>query len=87
MINHTTLFFLFMREKSDEQRIREIAARIKKLRIEKGYTSYENFAFKEALDRKQTWRMEQGQNFRITSLFKILNALDISLEDFFKGLE
>ena len=66
--------------------IKAIANRIKELRIKAGYTSYENFAVKNDLDRKQYWRMEEGQNFRIVSLLRITRIHGISLEEFFVGL-
>ena len=69
-----------------EERIKKIAQRIKELRIEAGYSSYEVFAIDKNLDRKQYWRMEKGQNFKITSLFNIIDAHGITLADFFKQL-
>lgn len=64
----------------------KIGARIKALRIEAGYTSYENFALENEIDRKQYWRAENGANLTVNSLTKILNVHKINLEDFFKGL-
>lgn len=66
-----------------DKRTLKIADRLKKLRISKGYTSYENFALDNDLPRMQYWRMEKGANFRIDSLLKILDVYTISLEDFF----
>ena len=66
-----------------DKRILKIADRLKKLRISKGYSSYENFALDNELPRMQYWRMEKGANFRIDSLLKILDVYKISLEDFF----
>lgn len=81
------LLFLNYMEIDNTQRINSIAKRIKELRINGGFTSYENFALDKDLDRKQYWRMEKGQNFRIESLFRLLNIHDITLEEFFKGLK
>lgn len=62
----------------------EIGSKLKKLRIEKGFTSYENFAYQNDIPRIQYWRMEKGTNFTIKNLLKILEIHKISLEDFFK---
>ena len=63
--------------------INKIASKLKKIRIEKGYTSYENFAYQNDLPRVQYWRMEKGTNFTIKNLLKILEIHQISIEDFF----
>lgn len=75
------------KEQLDEARIKKIANRIKELRIEKGYSSHEFFAWEHKLSRVQYYKMEAGTNFTMKSLFKILNIHEISLEDFFKGLK
>lgn len=67
--------------------IKAIAERIKELRIKAGYTSYEDFAVKNDLDRKQYWRMELGQNCRISSLLRIIRLHSMTMEDFFKSLK
>lgn len=63
-----------------------IGAKLKKLRVEKGYTSYENFAYENDLPRVQYWRMEKGTNFTIKNLLKILEIHKITIEDFFTDL-
>ncbi|KOF04157.1 hypothetical protein OB69_04030 [Roseivirga seohaensis subsp. aquiponti] len=64
----------------------KVGAKIKQLRIDGGYTSYENFAVANSLDRKQYWRVEKGANIRLNTLLDILNIHKITLEEFFKGL-
>lgn len=64
--------------------ISKIGLKLKKLRIEKGFTSYENFAYQNDIPRIQYWRMEKGTNFTIKNLLKILEIHKISLEEFFK---
>ena len=63
--------------------INKIASKLKKIRIEKGYTSYENFAYQNDLPRVQYWRMEKGTNFTIKNLLKILEIHQITVEEFF----
>lgn len=74
-------------QKKLDKRILKIAAKLKKIRIEEGYTSYENFAWDNDLPRVQYWRLENGVNFRIESLLRILDVHKIKLEDFFKGIK
>ncbi|MBS1639926.1 MAG: helix-turn-helix transcriptional regulator [Bacteroidetes bacterium] len=61
----------------------KLAARIKALRIERGYTSYEYFAYDHDISRAQYGRYEKGQDIRFSSLIKLINAFDISIEEFF----
>jgi len=49
-------------DKSIESKIKAISNKLKELRISKGYTSYETFAFENELNRVQYWRIESGQN-------------------------
>ena len=70
-----------------EENLAKIAAKIKQLRKDKGYSSYETFALDHDLDRKQYWRIEKGANVTIATLLKILAIHQISLKDFFDNLE
>jgi hypothetical protein len=74
-------------KKEIDKRILKIAAKLKKMRIEKGYTSYENFAWDNDLGRIQYWRLEKGTNFTMQSLLKVIDVHKVSLEDFFKGIK
>lgn len=69
----------------DEQQqvIKKIGERLKALRIAKGHTSYEIFAFENEIDRSQYGKYERGTDMRISSLVKVLHALDISIDEFF----
>lgn len=53
----------------------------KEVRKEKGYNSYESFAIENDLDRKQYWRIENGSNFTIKSLEKIMQIHGLTIED------
>lgn len=66
-----------------DPRIQQIAKKLERIRKAKGYTSYENFAIDKGLPRMQYWRMEKGTNFQFESLLKILDAMEISLAEFF----
>ncbi len=70
-------------KKELDVRIFKVAKKLEQLRLEKGYTSYENFAIEHGISRMQYWRMEKGTNFTFESLLKILDAHQISLKEFF----
>ncbi|MHB8261014.1 MAG: helix-turn-helix domain-containing protein [Bacteroidia bacterium] len=68
---------------SDENALKRLGERIKELRIERGYTSYEYFAYEHEISRAQFGRYERGEDLRFSSLLRVTNALGISLEEFF----
>lgn len=70
-----------------DSRIMRVADKLERLRIEKGFTSYENFAIEYSISRMQYWRMEKGTNFTFESLLKILDAHKMTLNEFFKDIE
>ena len=73
-----------MKEKGTNNReLEKLAKRIKTLRIEKGYSNYESFAFDNEIPRAQYGRYEQGQDLRYTSLLKVIKAFGISVQEFF----
>lgn len=72
--------------KSEKKALLEIGEKLKKLRIKKGYTSYESFAIDNDLSRMQYWRIEKGlTNITIRSLMRILEIHKMSIEEFFSG--
>jgi transcriptional regulator with XRE-family HTH domain len=72
-------------KKSDNYSIqlKQLGDRIRSLRIQAGYTNYENFAFEHDIPRAQFGRYERGEDLRYSSLLKICEALDISVKVFF----
>lgn len=64
-----------------------IASKLKQMRIDAGFTSYEQFANAKDLDRKQYWRIENGANITLSTLIKILEIHKVSIKDFFSDLE
>ena len=57
--------------------------RIKELRIKKGYSNYEYFAYENNISRSQYGRYEKGEDLKYSNLLKVIRALGISLEEFF----
>ncbi|MEW2920413.1 helix-turn-helix transcriptional regulator [Muricauda sp. ANG21] len=68
-------------DKSKE--IKKLAERIKSLRLQKGYSSYEGFANDHGIHRAQFGRYETGTDMQYTSLLKIAQAFDMTLDEFF----
>jgi transcriptional regulator with XRE-family HTH domain len=74
------------KEREFEKDLKKVGSRIKELRIKMGYTSYEIFAFDNNINRAQFGRYERGEDLRVSSLLKILKALNVSPAEFFNGL-
>lgn len=64
--------------------LKKIGARCKQLRKQQGYTSHESFAYAKGLNRSQYGKYEAGNvDMRMTSLEIVINALGVSVEEFF----
>ncbi|MDB5145972.1 MAG: transcriptional regulator [Mucilaginibacter sp.] len=63
--------------------LQKLGARIKSLREEKGFANYEVFAYEHDISRSQFGRYEKGQNLTFTSLVRVVEAFDMTLEEFF----
>lgn len=64
-----------------------IGNRIKFLRINAGYKSYEVFAWENNLSRIQYWKMEKGTNCTLKSLHKVLSVHNLTYKEFFDSLK
>lgn len=71
-------------KKELDSRILQIAERTRQLRIDAGYSNYEEFAWKHNFNRGQYWNIEKGSNITMTTLFKILDAHKLSMAEFFE---
>lgn len=74
-------------ENLNQSELNAIATRLRELRKLKGYKNYEHIAFELEMSRSAYWRLEQGVNFELKTLIKICKLLDVTLEDFFKGID
>lgn len=95
MVIYKTLFQLFYVMKSkakkgnvfvlidSEEKLKKLGDRIKSLRIAKGYTNYEHFAYEHNISRAQYGRYENGQDIRFSSLIKLMNAFEMTVSEFF----
>lgn len=66
-----------------KEELQKLGNRIKQLRIQKGYTSYEYFAYEKNISRAQYGRYEKGEDLRYSSLVKIVKAFDMTMSEFF----
>ncbi len=73
--------------KATDMTIKKLAARIKELRQQKGFSNYEQFANRHDINRTQYGRYEKGSDIRFSSLVRVVEGLGISLSEFFEGFE
>lgn len=95
MVNFKTIFVLFYTMKPKAKKgndfialesaegLQQLGARIKALRIEKGYSNYEHFAYEHNISRAQFGRYEKGQDIRFSSLIRVINAFEMTIAEFF----
>ena len=74
-------------ENIGKKHLKRVGERLKYYRKKAGYTSYEFFAYEHGFSRPQYGKYEAGANITIATLSQILEALNISYEDFFKGFD
>ena len=72
-----------MKEEDIQKTLEKLGARMRELRIKNGFTNYENFAFTHGISRAQYGRYENGRDIRFSTLLRVVEALDMSLKDFF----
>ena len=73
--------------KSHKDQLIEIGAHVKDLRIKNTGESYEVFARKNGINKISQWRLENGENFLMNNLLKVVDGLGISMEEFFSGVK
>jgi len=67
--------------------INSVGRKLKTLRINAGYKSYEVFAWDNNMSRIQYWKMEKGINCTLKSLYKVLKIHNLTYKEFFDSLE
>lgn len=63
--------------------LKKLGARIKQLRIQKGYTNMDKFAYDHDINRTQYAQYELGKDLRYSSLIRLLNAFEITFDELF----
>lgn len=72
----------------EEKKLQDLGERLKYFRKLKGYSNYEHLAYDVGISRSQYGKYENGGNIKFTTLCKILEHLNISLQEFFsEGFE
>ena len=72
-----------MTQEEVAKQLENFGNRLKQIRKQKGYTNYEHFAYKHGFNRVQYGRYENGANISFKTLVKIVDAFDMTLEEFF----
>jgi hypothetical protein len=82
------LFHIEMKPSPDDTNLilKEIGSRIRERRKLLA-RNYEKFAEANDFNKVTISRIENGENFTMSSLIQVLRVLDISVEDFFKGIQ
>lgn len=70
-------------EAQEKKYLTKLGQRIKQLRIEKGYSNYEYFAYDVGISRAQYGKYEAGANIKFNTLLKIIKGFDMTVEEFF----
>jgi transcriptional regulator with XRE-family HTH domain len=70
----------------DKEFLEKIGRHFKRLRLEKGYSSHENFAFEYGLSSSYYWRLENGKvNIGMLYFHKLLQIHGLTPMDFFQA--
>ena len=70
-------------DKYIDEQLENFGRRLKALRKEKGYTNYEQFAYKNEIGRAQYGRYEKGADLRLSTLLRVLRAMGVTPVEFF----
>jgi transcriptional regulator with XRE-family HTH domain len=65
--------------------LQKMGKRIRELRIKKGFTNMDIFAYEHGFARAQYGRYENGEDLRFSTLLRLINAFEMSLEEFFSA--
>jgi transcriptional regulator with XRE-family HTH domain len=85
MINDNNKDVPLKNESDEKMYLKKIGERLKYFRKKAGYNNYEYFAYDHNISRPQYGKYEAGANIQLNTLIKILKAMNVTLEEFFKG--
>lgn len=69
---------------SPEEQLKRVGEALKKLRISKGHSNYDYFAYEIGMSRSQYGEYEKGKNMNLLTLMRILDHHNITIDEFFK---
>lgn len=67
--------------------LKRIAERLREVRRQKGHSSFEYFAYEYDLNKATVGKAETKGTVQLATLLKIMEILEISPEEFFKGIK
>jgi len=67
----------------ESTKLNQLGNRLRYYRKLKGYSNYEHLAYDLGISRSQYGKYENGGNIKFNTLFKILNFLNVTLNEFF----
>lgn len=67
--------------------LKKIAARLREVRKQKGHSNYEYFAYEYDINKHTVGKAETKGNIQLGTLLRLLEILEISPEEFFKGIK
>ena len=71
-----------------DQLQKRIGKKLREIRESKGIKNYEKFAIQNDFSRSHYWNIENGEvNLTLKTLVRILNSLDVRIQDFFGELD
>jgi transcriptional regulator with XRE-family HTH domain len=76
-----------MAKATDTDYNKAIASKLREVRKAKGYNNYEDFCWDNEFPTRTYFRMENGENYTMGNLLKILAIFDVTPEEFFKGIK
>jgi predicted transcriptional regulator len=68
------------------QTMKEIGVKVAEHRQTVG-SNYKKFAESHEINNMTLWRIQKGEDYKMSSFIQVLNAIGISPEDFFKGIK
>lgn len=68
------------------QRMKEIGLKVAEHRQTVG-RNYKKFAESHNINNMTLWRIQQGEDYKMSKFLQVLNAIGISPENFFKGIK
>lgn len=66
-----------------EEILKQLGQTLKTTRKEKGFSSFEHLAYQMDIGRSLFAKYEAGSDMRVSTLFRIIEAMDIEIADFF----
>ncbi|MBN1186688.1 MAG: hypothetical protein JXB49_30705 [Bacteroidales bacterium] len=68
------------------QKMKVIGKRLTEYRQKVG-SNYKKFSESKAINSMTLWRMEKGEDYRMSSFIQVLSKIGVSPEEFFRGIK